>query len=87
MGEKINIDEETERRIMEISQEVNNERKEEERRAIQKQTLTNIISDPADSKQKMIELQKQVFEMIPKEKDSLFKYQINWNIVLSVIFI
>lgn len=81
---QIKIDEETERRIMEISQEVNNERKEEERRAIQKQTLTNIISDPADSKQKMIELQKQIFEMIPKEKDSLFKFQINWNIVLSV---
>jgi hypothetical protein len=85
ISQQIKIDEETERRIMEISQEVNNERKEEDRRALQKQTLTNIISDPADSKQKMIELQKQVFEMIPKEKDMLFKFQINWNIVLSVI--
>jgi len=83
-SQQIKIDEETERRIMEISQEINNERKEEERREIQKQTLTTIISDPLDSKQKMIELQKQVFEMIPKEKESLFKYQINWNIVLSV---
>ena len=79
----IQIDEETEKMIMEISQEVTNERRDEERRKLQKQTLNN-ITDPMDSKQKLIDLQKQVFEMIPKEKELLFKYPINWNIVLSV---
>lgn len=85
VSHQIQIDEETEKIIMEISQEVNNERKEEERRQMQKQTLTTITTDPADSKQKLIELQKQVFELIPKEKETLFKFPINWKIVISVI--
>lgn len=87
IANQIQIDEETEKHIMEISQEINNERREEEKRQIQKQTLSNLPSDPSDAKQKAMEIQKQVFEMLPKEKDALFKYPINWVIVFSVYFI
>ncbi len=81
---QIQIDEETEKHIMEISQEINNERREEEKRQIQKQTLGNLPADPADAKQRAMEIQKHVFEMLPKEKDALFKFPINWVIVFSV---
>ena len=83
---QIQIDEETEKHIMEISQEINNERKEEEKRQIQKQTFTKLSADPSDAKQRAMEIQKQVFEMLPKEKDALFNFPINWLIVFSVIF-
>jgi len=81
---QLQIDEETEKHIMEINKEINNERKEEEKRIIQKQTLFNMPVDPTDAKQKLMELQKQVFEMIPKEKEALFKFPINWVFVFSV---
>lgn len=86
IANQIQIDEETEKHIMEISQEINNERREEEKRQIQKQTLSNLPADPSDAKQRAMEIQKQVFEMLPKEKDALFKFPINWVIVFSVNF-
>jgi len=84
ISNQVQIDEETEKHIMEISQEINNERKEEEKRQIQKQTLTNLSNETPDNKIKAMELQKQVFEMIPREKEALFKFPINWVIVFSV---
>lgn len=83
---RIEIGEETEKAIMEISQEIDLSRKEEEKRKLQQQNLNNLATSGENSK-KLIELQKQIFAMIPKNLDELFKYPIKWNILFQVIFI
>ncbi len=39
----------------------------------------NLIKGNDTNVQKSIEFQKQLYELIPKEKDEIFKYTINWN--------
>jgi hypothetical protein len=83
------IDEETEKQIMEISEEVKLSRQEEEKHKLQQQNIKNIVnkSNSNESSQKLVELQKEIFQQIPKDKDELFRYPVNWNYLVKVRFI
>jgi RNA-binding protein 25 len=72
-----------------IDNEVKQSRKEEEDRKRQQQHIKDIVnkSNSNESTQKLIHLQKEIFESIPKEKDDLFKYPINWNLLTKVKYI
>jgi hypothetical protein len=87
---QLEIDEETEKVILEISNEVNLSRKEEEKRKLQQMHIKNVISSNGTSfetSKKIIELQKQIYESIPQNKDDLFKFPINWNLLIKVLII
>jgi hypothetical protein len=82
----IEIDEETEKGIQQISEEVRQSRQVEEKRKLQQQNIKNIVnkSNTNESSQKLIELQKEIFQAIPKERDELFRYPVNWNYLIKV---
>jgi RNA-binding protein 25 len=85
------VDIETEKKIEELKEEIMKERKIEEIKKMEKQKeenerrqeQANLSSQMNEEAQKILEIQKQIFEMMPRGKDELFKYQIQWNVILK----
>jgi hypothetical protein len=82
----LEIDEETVKHFMEINKDLKQSREEEEKIKQQQKQIKNIVnkSNSNESSQKLIELQKEIFASIPKGKDDLFKFPINWNYLIKV---
>jgi len=75
----IEINPETEKEILEMKREIIFDKKEEKKES---ETIPVVVnSTVTGNPQKMIELQKQIFEMIPKSKEDLFKISIDWSVV------
>ncbi len=75
----LEINPETEKEILEMKREIFFEKKEEKKESEVIPVVVN--SAVTGNPQKMIEIQKQIFEMIPKSKEDLFKFSIDWSVV------
>jgi RNA-binding protein 25 len=70
---------ETEKEILEMKREVLFDKKEEKK---QPEVIPFVVNASLPGNpQKIIEIQKQIFEMIPKSKEDLFKFSIDWSVV------
>jgi RNA-binding protein 25 len=89
---KIEINPETEKEILEMKKEVLKFNQDDEEDKVKPKskfelqnpnmnTMNNNFANLNPSSEKLMELHKQIFEMIPKNKDELFKFPINWSLV------
>ena len=74
----IEINPETEKEIMEMRNDIIFEKKEEKHPEVVPVLIHPTVQGNTE---KMMEIQKQIFEMIPKTKEDLFKFSIDWNVV------
>lgn len=82
----MDIDEETEMAFKQISQELNLQREYEEKAEKMKEKVSELASSATDKSKKIIEIHKSIVEAIPKDKETLYKFPINWNILIKVKF-
>ena len=86
--EKFEIDEATKTKIEEINNELKSKKEREDKKKnteTSKTVLKNTNLQYKNSDLKLLEIQKQIYEMIPKTKEELFGFNINWTSVAKVI--
>jgi hypothetical protein len=79
----LKFDEEITKDLELIGKEVNLERKEEQIKKMQKQEIKNLINTNEDSK-RLLEIQSQIFSMIPTGREELFNFELDWKIIFKV---